>query len=109
MTKPTRLTSGVRSSTADTPIDRRAVLSRLAATPPTKQRSEAEQLIEAHRGLIRRVIRAGHSLQVLADELKLPKRTLQRQLTKAGLFFRTPRVNKGVAIRPYKTRKKAGR
>jgi ribosome-binding protein aMBF1 (putative translation factor) len=95
-----------RQPDPNTLIDRKAVLSKLASSAPLKLLSEAEEVVTKYRSLIRRAIRAGHSLQALATELKLPKRTLQRHLTKAGLFFRKPRVNKGTVIRPYKARKK---
>lgn len=95
-----------RSAAADINADRKAILERLATTPPAKTKSEAEEVVMKFRGLIRRAIRAGHSLQTLADELKLSKRTLQRQLTNAGLFFRRPRVKNGKAIRRYKNQRK---
>ena len=88
-------------------IDRAKILARLASRPPRKQLSEAATVVEAYRSQIRRAIRRGHSLQTLATELRLPKRTLQRHLNLAGLFFRKPRKNRGVVIRPYKKRKTA--
>jgi AraC-like DNA-binding protein len=81
-------------------------LVKLIGCPPTKRLSDAAQVVALHRGLIRKAIRRGHSLQTLAAELHLPKRTLQRHLNLSGLFFRKPRTNKGSVIRPYKPRKK---
>jgi len=86
-------------------MDRARILDRLAQCTPEKKLSEAAQVVAQHRNLIRRAIRRGHSLDTLARELKLPKRTLQRHLNLAGLFFRKPRINKGVVVRPYKRRK----
>lgn len=85
-------------------FDRAKILARLATNPPKKRLSLAAQVVAEHRNLIRRALRKGHSLQTLATELKLPKRTLQRQLNLAGLFVRTPRTGRGAVIRPYKKR-----
>lgn len=90
----------------NTSLDRAKVLTRLLARAPERRVSEAAQVVAVHRSLIRRAIRRGHSLQTLAVELQLPKRTLQRQLNLAGLFFRHPRTNKGSVIRRYKQRQK---
>ena len=87
-------------------IDRGAVLSRLVDNLPEKQLTEAAAVVVQHRGLIRKAMRLGYSLETLSIELKLPKRTLQRHLNLAGLFFRKPRVNKGVVVRAYKSKNK---
>ena len=91
----------------NTSIDRGRVLTRLLDRTPKRRLSEAAQVVAMHRSLIRRAIRRGHSLQTLATELQLPKRTLQRHLNFAGLFFRHPRTNKGSVIRRYRPREKA--
>jgi len=61
-------------------------------------------VVKAQRGLIRRAIRKGHSLGDIAAAVSLKPRTLQKYLSKSGLFFRKPRKNKGRVIRPYKPR-----
>jgi DNA-binding NarL/FixJ family response regulator len=88
-------------------IDRAKALQRLINEPPRKKLSEAARVVAEQRSLIRRAIRRGHSLSAVASALSLPKRTLQTHLNLAGLFFRKPRKNKGVVIRPYKRREKA--
>ena len=88
------------------PVDRGAVLSRLVEKSPEKKLTEAALVVSQHRGLIRKAMRLGYSLHTLSSELKLPKRTLQRHLNLAGMFFRRPRVNKGVVVRAYKTKNK---
>ncbi len=75
--------------------------------PAEKKLSEAAETVAKNRGLLRRAIRRGHSLSVIAAELKLSKRTLQRHLNLAGIFFRKPRTNSGTVVRPYKRRKSA--
>jgi transcriptional antiterminator len=82
------------------------ILTRLILRSPEKKLSEAARIVAEHRNLIRRAIRRGHSLNTLAAELRVPKRTLQRHLNLAGLFLRKPRTGRGVVIRPYKKRKK---
>jgi hypothetical protein len=86
-------------------LDRAQVLLRLVERPPLKKQSEAAQVVDEHRRLIRRAMRRGHSLTTLARELNVPKRALQKELNIAGLFFRKPRKNRGVVVRPYKRRK----
>lgn len=86
-------------------LDRGKALDRLLDSPPRKRRPEAAQVVDEYRSQIRRAMRRGHSLETLATELRLPKRTLQRYLNLAGLFFRKPRKNRGVVVRPYKKRK----
>ena len=91
--------------TLSTPAE---VLGRLVVESPAKRLTTAAQIVAEHKRLLRRAIRRGHSLAVISRELHVPKRTLQRHLSLAGLFFRRPRAKKGTAIRPYKTRKKTG-
>jgi AraC-like DNA-binding protein len=91
----------------NTPLNPAAVLTRLVEKTPEKPLTAAAAIVAQHRSLLRRAIRRGHSLAVISKELRISKRTLQRHLSEAGLFFRQPRVNKGTAIRAYKPRKKA--
>ena len=81
-------------------LDRVKALNRLVAAPATVLLPEAAQVVAANRKLIRKAMRMGHGLETLSRELQLPKRTLQRHLNDAGLFFRKPRVKKGTVIRP---------
>lgn len=81
-------------------LDRSKALSHLAEMPATMLLPEAAQVVAANRKLIRKAMRMGHGLDALSRELRLPKRTLQRHLNDAGLFFRKPRVKKGTVIRP---------
>lgn len=87
-----------------TSFDRTKALRRLLERPADKRPSEAAQIVAENRSLLRRAIRRGHSLATIASEIKLPKRTLQKHLNLAGLFFRKPRTKKGSVIRPYKRR-----
>ncbi len=82
------------------------VLADLLDQRPESSGSEVESFVRKNRSMLRKVIRRGHSLEVIATKLNYKKRTLQKYLNLAGLFFRKPRVNKGRAIRPYKSRKK---
>lgn len=86
-----------------------AILTRLAEKTPDKRLSAAAVIVTQHRRLLRRAIRRGHSMAVISTELRIPKRTLQRHLSDAGLFFRKPRVKKGTAIRPYKSQTKTSK
>lgn len=81
-------------------------LLRLLEEKPKRRMSEAAALVADQRGVLRRAIRKGHSLKAIAAAVGIPERTLQKHLSKAGLFFRKPRKNKGRVIRPYKSRKK---
>ena len=74
-------------------------LNQLATTPAVPQLTEAARLVASNRKMLRRAMRLGHSLDTLSRELHVPKRTLQRHLNEAGLFFRKPRVKKGHAIK----------
>lgn len=80
-------------------------LTRLLLRAPEKRVSDAAKAVAEHRSLIRRAIRRGHSLGTIAAELKVSKRTLQRHLNAAGIFFRKPRKNRGGVVRPYRKRK----
>jgi hypothetical protein len=82
------------------------ILTRLLEKAPEKRLSRVAEIVIKNRLLLRRAIRRGHSLAAIAKELDVPARTLQRHLNNARLFFRSPRKKKGVAIRPYKARKK---
>lgn len=88
----------------NTSLDRSKALTRLLQRPAEKRRSAAAQIVADNRSLLRRAIRRGHSLATIAAEIRMPKRTLQKHLNLAGLFFRQPRKKKGLAIRPYKRR-----
>lgn len=90
----------------NTPNDRTKALTRLLERTPERRVSEAAEVVAKNRSLLRRAIRRGHSLAVIAAELKLNKRTLQRHLTIAGIFFRKPRKNSGTVVRPYKRKKR---
>lgn len=81
-------------------LDRAKALGRLVEIPAARVLPEAAQVVAANRKLIRKAMRMGHGLETLSRELQLPKRTLQRHLNDAGLFFRKPRVKKGTVIRP---------
>jgi hypothetical protein len=80
------------------------ILSRSKALAPLVERAavplltEAALVVAGNRRLIRKAMRMGHSLDALARALQLPKRTLQRHLNEAGLFFRKPRAKKGHAV-----------
>jgi hypothetical protein len=89
--------------------DRREALARLLARPADKRLSPAAQFVADNRTALRRLIRRGHSLSRISTEVGFPKRTLQKQLNLAGLFFRKPRRRKGAAIRPYKRRTTASK
>ena len=82
-----------------TTADARKTLIRLAGRPAMPELSEAARVVATHRRLIRKAMKMGHSLDTMARELNLPKRTLQRHMNEAGLFFRKPRVNKGHAVK----------
>jgi len=77
----------------------------MANIPSSARISETERFVHENRGLIRRAIRKGHTLRAIAMASNMGPRTLQKYLTKEGLFFRKPRKNKGSVIRPYKARK----
>ena len=80
-------------------------LLRLAGTDSLERQSETERFVNEHRAVIRQAIRKGHSLATISRTVGVGQRTLQKYLSKAGLFFRKPRKNKGTVIRPYKARK----
>ena len=94
-----------RILTMNTLGERTKALTRLLERSPEKRVSEAAEVVAKNRSLLRRAIRRGHSLAVIAAELKLPKRTLQRHLNMAGMFFRKPRTNSGTVVRPYRRKK----
>ena len=90
-------------------IDRASIaqnLRRLAAESPAERVPVGARVVDEHRSLIRQAIRKGHRLSALAQAINMKPRTLQKYLSKAGLFFRKPRKNKGVVIKPYKKREK---
>ena len=87
----------MRSKNSST--DRVPVLLRLVKNPAIPRLSEAGRVVAGNRRLIRKAMRMGHGLDTLSKELKLPKRTLQRQLNEVGLFFRKPRTKKGQAVK----------
>ena len=80
-------------------IDRSMALKSLVNRPAVPRLTEAARVVAGNRRLIRKAMRLGHSLDTLARELKLPKRTLQRNLNEAGLFFRKPRAKNGRAVK----------
>jgi hypothetical protein len=80
-------------------------LRRLLLEQPKRALTEAAAIVAEQRGLLRKAIRKGHSLKAIAAAVSIAPRTLQKHLSKAGLFFRKPRKNKGRVIRPYKARK----
>lgn len=80
-------------------------LENLLTRTPERRASKAAEVVKNNRSLLRRAIRRGHSLATIASELKVNKRTLQRHLTLAGIFFRKPRTNSGTVVRPYMRRK----
>jgi hypothetical protein len=82
----------------------RRKLRALLEEAPKIKISKAREIVDGNRGLIRRVIRKGHSLRAIAEAVDVAPRTLQKYLSKAGMFFRKPRKNKGRVIRPYKAR-----
>ncbi len=85
--------------TKDADRERTRGLLRLALTPAVPKETEAARLVAKNRRLIRKAMRMGHGLEVIARELRLPKRTLQRYLSEAGLFFRKPRKRVGHAVK----------
>ena len=80
-------------------IDRSTALKSLVNKPAIPRLTEAARVVAGNRRLIRKAMRMGHSLDTLARELRLPKRTLQRHLNEAGLFFREPRAKSGHAVK----------
>lgn len=88
----------------DTHADHERILTRLANTPPSEPRSDVAKTVKKHRGLLIRALRKGHSLDHISEELRIPKKTLQRHLNEAGIFLRKPRKNKGSVVRPYRTK-----
>jgi hypothetical protein len=82
---------------------RTQALSRLATLPAVPRLTEAALAVMANRKLIRKAMRMGHRLDALSVSLQIPKRTLQRHLNEAGLFFRKPRSKTGTVVRPKKS------
>ena len=80
-------------------LDTSKILLRLSITPATSSLTKAWRVVAGNRKLIRKAMRMGHSLETLSKELQLPKRTLQRHLNEAGLFYRKPRTKKGHAVK----------
>jgi hypothetical protein len=91
---------------SNTVSNAKSILSGLIGKNPTKSLTDAAIVVSQNKGLLRRAIRKGYSLDQLSAQLNLPKRSLQRHLSLEGLFFRQPRVKKGKAIKPYKPRGK---
>jgi AraC-like DNA-binding protein len=83
----------------DMSFDARKALARLVQQLAIPQVTEAAKAVAANRRLIRKAMRLGHSLETIARELRMPKRTLQRHMNNAGLFFRKPRTKKGHAVK----------
>lgn len=79
--------------------DESKVLLRLSVTPAMPPLTKAARIVSNNRKLIRKAMRMGHNLDTLSRELKLPKRTLQRHINEAGLYFRKPRTKKGHAVK----------
>jgi hypothetical protein len=78
-------------------------LHRLLTTPAKIRMSAAERIVVSNLPLIRKAMRAGHGLVAISNELSISKSALQTHLSRAGLFFRTPRKNKGAIVRPKKS------
>jgi len=83
----------------NTKSDAAKILLRLSQIPAPRRLTGAEAVVMAHRRLIRKAIRMGHSLDTLSKELGIPRSTLQRHLNSAGIFWRKPRVRKGTAVK----------
>ncbi len=79
--------------------DSAKALLRLVEAPAVPRITAAARIVAQNRRMIRKAMRLGHGLDTLSRELKLPKRSLQRQLNEVGLFFRKPRVKKGRAVK----------
>lgn len=77
--------------------------------PDVGRITEAARVVSSNRSLIRKAMRMGHGLTTLSKHLSIPKRTLQRHLNEAGLFFRKPRTKKGAPIKRNKTAISAAR
>lgn len=80
-------------------LDRARALNKLVETPAIGPLTEAAKVVASNRRLIRKAMRMGHSLATISQELRVPRRTLQRHLNEVGLFFRKPRVRKGRAVK----------
>lgn len=78
--------------------DHSKALARLVQRPAVPVLTPAARVVAANRKLIRKAMRLGYGLEVISQALNLPKRTLQRELNEAGLFFRKPRSKKGRAV-----------
>ena len=76
----------------NTVTERTNNLLRLAKTVSIERQSETERFVNEHRAVIRQAIRKGHSLATISRTVGVEQRTLQKYLSKAGLFFSESRV-----------------
>lgn len=78
--------------------DRSKALARLVEKPAVPVLTSTARVVAANRKLIRKAMRLGYGLEIISQQINVPKRTLQRELNEAGLFFRKPRKKKGRAV-----------